>query len=139
MYTIRTTTYIPATHAISVQEIVTVRKTFWERLFETDPTIHMWDKTKKVVQTVTRKVRCAYLIGDVIIVHPDDFCILKQQLNGMAPANGIKIIDATKVLENVRHVSHEFNINIAETTKAFERFNLAWGETPLGVVHHGTV
>lgn len=52
------------------QEIQVQRGGFWERLFDPDPTLPLWQKTKTKVISVPRYKPVIYQLFDKLIVHP---------------------------------------------------------------------
>lgn len=53
------------------KEIMVKRGGFWERIFDTDPTLHIWDDYKPVVVKVPKRKPAMYRIHDMIVAHPD--------------------------------------------------------------------
>lgn len=52
------------------KEVMVKRGGFWERVFETDPTLHLWDDYKPVIIRVPKRKPIAYRIYDMIVAHP---------------------------------------------------------------------
>lgn len=52
------------------KEVMVKRGGFWERVFETDPTLHLWDDYKPVIIRVPKRKPVAYKFYDMIIAHP---------------------------------------------------------------------
>jgi len=62
------------------KEIMVKRGGFWERIFDTDPTLHIWDDYKPVIVKVPKKKPAMYRLYDMIIAHPD---LIKELSEGM--------------------------------------------------------
>lgn len=52
------------------KEVMVKRGGFWERIFETDPTLHLWDDYKPIIIRVPKRKPIAYRIYDMIVAHP---------------------------------------------------------------------
>lgn len=63
------------------KEIMVKRGGFWERIFDTDPTLHIWDDYKPVIVKVPKRKPAMYRINDMIISHPD---LIKSLTNAMS-------------------------------------------------------
>lgn len=62
------------------KEIEVSRGGFWARLFDTDPTLHLWDKTKKVTIKVPHYKPAMYWLVDRFIVHPSLMPKIKEAI-----------------------------------------------------------
>lgn len=62
------------------KEIMVKRGGFWERIFETDPTLHLWDDYKPVTIKVPKRKPAMYSFQDMIIAHPDIIDRLTKEL-----------------------------------------------------------
>lgn len=62
------------------REVEIERGGFWERLFDPDPTLPLWQKTKTKVIRVPNYKPAMYRVMDKFIVHPSLFEQLKSQL-----------------------------------------------------------
>ena len=67
---------VESVHCMTEEEetIEISRGGFWARLFDTDPTLHIWDKTKTV--TTVKMNPAMYIVGSQIVYHP----ALKSQI-----------------------------------------------------------
>lgn len=74
------------------KEIKVKRGGFWERIFEKDPTLHIWDDYKTVIVSVPKRSPAMFLIGDVFLAHP-------------------------KIMIGLKNLSEDF-INLSKTTEA---------------------
>lgn len=52
------------------KEVMVKRGGFWERIFDTDPTLHIWDDYRPVIIRVPKRKPMAYRIYDTIVAHP---------------------------------------------------------------------
>ena len=52
------------------KEIEVSRGGFWARLFDPDPTLPLWQKTKKVIVQVPHYKPVMYRMMDQLIIHP---------------------------------------------------------------------
>lgn len=61
-------------------EIQINRGRFWERLFDPDPTLPLWQKTKTKIIQLPKYKPAMYRIGDRIISHPALIEHLKREM-----------------------------------------------------------
>lgn len=61
------------------KEIFVKRGGFWERIFDTDPTLHIWDDYKTKTIKVPKRKPAMYMVNGDIFAHPD---IIKALTNG---------------------------------------------------------
>ena len=62
------------------KEVMVKRGGFWSRIFDPDPTLHIWDDYKPVIVKVPKKKPAMYRLYDMIISHPD---LIKELSEGM--------------------------------------------------------
>ena len=65
------------------KEIKVKRGGFWERIFEKDPTLHIWDDYKPVKIQVPKRKPAMYRIGDILISHPSLIQELMKSMDGL--------------------------------------------------------
>ena len=63
------------------KEVMVKRGGFWERIFDTDPTLHIWDDYKPVIVRVPKRKPIMHRINDMIVSHPD---LIKSLTNAMS-------------------------------------------------------
>lgn len=66
------------------KEIMVKRGGFWERIFDTDPTLHIWDDYKPTIVKVPKRKPAMYKIGDMIISHPKLIQNLMESINSLS-------------------------------------------------------
>ena len=59
---------------------------FWERIFDTDPTLHIWDDYKPVKIKVPKRKPIMYRVGDILISHPSLIQDLMKSMDGLINA-----------------------------------------------------
>ena len=69
------------------KEVMVKRGGFWERIFDTDPTLHMWDDYKPVKIKVPKRKPATYRIGDILISHPSLIQELMKSMDGLINAS----------------------------------------------------
>ncbi len=63
------------------KEVLVKRGGFWERIFDTDPTLHIWDDYKTKTIRVKKKKPIMYMLnGDKLIIHPSFLEELKSSI-----------------------------------------------------------
>lgn len=62
------------------KEVMVKRGGFWERIFDTDPTLHIWDDYKPVIIKVPKRKPAMYRLYDMIIAHPEIIKRLSNEL-----------------------------------------------------------
>lgn len=62
------------------KEIMVKRGGFWERIFETDPTLHLWDDYKPVIIKSPKRKPTMYSFQNMIIAHPEIIDRLTKEL-----------------------------------------------------------
>lgn len=69
------------------KEVMVERGGFWSRIFDTDPTLHIWDDYKPVIVKVPKRKPAMYKIGDILVSHPKLIQELTNSMNGLQIAN----------------------------------------------------
>ena len=69
------------------KEIMVKRGGFWERIFDTDPTLHIWDDYKPVKVKVPKREPVMYKIGDILMSHPSLIQELMKSMDGLINAS----------------------------------------------------
>ena len=65
------------------KEVMVKRGGFWERIFDTDQTLHIWDDYKPVKIKVPKRKPTMYKIGDILISHPSLIQELIKSMDGL--------------------------------------------------------
>lgn len=65
------------------KEIMVKRGGFWSRIFDPDPTLHIWDDYKPVIVKVPKRKPAMYKIGDILISHPSLIQELMKSMDGL--------------------------------------------------------
>ena len=65
------------------KEVMVKRGGFWERIFEKDPTLHIWDDYKPVKTKVPKRKPIMYRVGDILISHPSLVQDLMKSMDGL--------------------------------------------------------
>ena len=65
------------------REVMVKRGGFWERVFDTDPTLHIWDDYKPVKISVPKRKPVMYKIGDILVSHPSLIQELIKSMDGL--------------------------------------------------------
>lgn len=68
------------------KEIMVKRGGFWSRIFDPDPTLHIWDDYKPVIVKAPKRKPAMYKIGDMIVSHPKLIQELTNSMNGLSIA-----------------------------------------------------
>lgn len=68
------------------KEIMVKRGGFWSRIFDPDPTLHIWDDYKPVIVKVPKRKPAMYKIGDILVSHPKLIQDLTNSMNGFSIA-----------------------------------------------------
>lgn len=69
------------------REVMVKRGGFWERIFDTDPTLHIWDDYKPVKIKVPKRKPAMYKIGDILVSHPSLIRELMKSMDGLINAS----------------------------------------------------
>ncbi len=83
------------------KEVMVKRGGFWERLFDTDPTLHLWDDYKPVMKKVPIRKPVMYRIHNMIISHPDLIERLAKSIASLSNA-------ATKATSSISSFSESY-------------------------------
>ena len=69
------------------KEVMVKRGGFWERIFDTDPTLYIWDDYKPIKIKVPKRKPVMYKIGDILISHPSLIQDLMKSMDGLINAS----------------------------------------------------
>jgi hypothetical protein len=62
------------------KEVMVKRGGFWERIFDPDPTLHLWDDYKLKTIRVPKRKPAMYKIRDMIVGHPE---LIEKLINSL--------------------------------------------------------
>lgn len=62
------------------KEILVKRGGFWERIFDSDPTLHLWDDYKTKTVKVPKRKPAMYMVNGDIFAHPDIIKALTNEI-----------------------------------------------------------
>lgn len=85
------------------KEVMVKRGGFWERLWETDPTLHLWDDYKPVIVNVPKKKPAMYRLHDMIVAHPDIIRKITESLLDLSNASTFATASISNLSENYRN------------------------------------
>lgn len=89
------------------KEIQVKRGGFWERTFDTDPTLHIWDDYKPVMVKVPKRKPVAYKIYDMIVAHPSIIDSLSKELDNFSTSARETTFSFEEYTKAVNHLKNK--------------------------------